>query len=219
MNCTNCGKEIPEGTKIFGYDIRGSWADDFEKFLIENEKDLPEGVAIDLTFEDLEKEASWKKIESEKDYSRIVAHYLLDELKDPEALIAKASQVLRKDGIFSVNGPDVSSWDLYFEKAMKEAGIDAPFMEDVISEQEGKRDDFFAMVSKYFSKVETIELHCSFRYVQAEDLLSKMKDLFPGQEKFFQKNAEKIKAYFEEKTGKEGGLIITTDSHFLHCSL
>ncbi|MBO4650841.1 MAG: MerR family transcriptional regulator [Clostridiales bacterium] len=215
----NNWKDIPEGSEIFGYDIRGSWADDFENYLKENEKDLPSGVKIDLTFEDLEKSAAWDLIESEKAYDHIIAHYLYFELKNPEALVEKASKVLAKDGVFSVNGPDVGSWNLFFEKAMKEAGIDAPFIEESISEQEGKRDDFFAMLSKYFAKVDTVELTCDFRYAEADDLLLKMKDTFEGQEKFFCKYQDKIKAYFKEQIEKNGELIITTTSQFLRCSL
>jgi DNA-binding transcriptional MerR regulator len=215
----NNWSKIPEGTTIFGYDIRGSWADDFENYLKENEKDLPSGVKIDLAFENLEKDAAWQKIEKEKTYSHIIAHYLYSELKDPETLIAKAGKVLAKDGIFSINGPDVGSWNLFFEKAMAEAGIDAPFIADAIAKQEEKRDEFRAMVSRYFSKVDIVELQNSYRYAEADDLFLKMKDLFEDQEKFFTKNSNKIKAYFAEKIEKEGELIITADFHFLHCSI
>ena len=215
----NNWSKIPDGTKIFGYDIRGSWADDFENYLKENEKDLPPGVKIDLTFENLEKDVAWQKIEKEKSYSHIIAHYLYSELKDPEALIAKVTKVLAKDGIFSINGPDVGSWNHFFEKAMTEAGIDAPFIAETIAKQKEKRDEFRAMVSRYFPKVDIVELQNSYRYAEADDLLLKMKDLFEDQEKFFTKNSNKIKAYFAEKIEKEGELIITADFHFLHCSI
>ena len=98
----NNWNDIPCGTKIFAYDIRGGWADDFEKFLEENKNDLPEGVDINLVFSDLEKEEAWGLIEKDKTYSRIVAHYIEDELKDAEVLVAKASKLLDKDGFFSM---------------------------------------------------------------------------------------------------------------------
>ena len=101
--------------------------------------------------------------------------------------------------------------------AMKEAGIEVPFIDDVIADQEKERDEFRNMVSKYFAKVDVIGLQSSFRYDKADDLLLKMKDTYEGQEKFFAKNADKIKAYFEEKLEEKGEILITCDSHFLHC--
>lgn len=213
----NNWNDIPCGTKIFAYDIRGSWADDFEKFLEENGKDLPDGVNINLIFSDLEKEETWGLIEKDKTYNKIVAHYIDGELKDAEALVARASKVLDNDGFFSINGPDVNTWNFFFKDAMKEAGIEVPFINDVIADQEKERDEFMNMVSKYFAKVDVIGLQSSFRYDKADDLLLKMKDTYEGQEKFFAKNADKIKAYFEEKLEEKDEILITCDSHFLHC--
>ena len=213
----NNWKDIPCGTKVFAYDIRGGWADDFEKFLDENGKDLPDGVNIDLIFSDLEKEETWGLIEKNKTYNKIVAHYIDGELKDAEALVARASKVLDKDGFFSINGPDVNTWNFFFKDAMKEAGIEVPFIDGVISEQEKECDGFREMVAKYFAKVDVIGLQSSFRYDKADDLVLKMKDTYEGQDKFFAKNADKIKAYFEEKIEETGEILITCDSHFLHC--
>ncbi|MBQ1248358.1 MAG: hypothetical protein IIX95_10030, partial [Clostridiales bacterium] len=101
--------------------------------------------------------------------------------------------------------------------AMKEAGIEVSFIDDVIADQEKERDEFRNMVSKYFAKVDVIGLQSSFRYDKADDLVLKMKDTYEGQDKFFAKNADKIKAYFEEKLEEKGEILITCDSHFLHC--
>ncbi len=215
----NNWKDIPEGTKIYGYDIPGSWAEDFAEFVKENGKDLPAGVSIDLIFEDLEKDAAWEKIEKEKDYTSIIAHYIDDELKDTEALVEKASKVLAKDGIFSINGRSIPRWYLFFEAAMKDLGIDAPFIEEIITEKEGERDDFRAMAGKYFGKVEEVTLPSSFRYDDAQELVDRMKECFPGQEKFFCKYQDKIMAYFAEKISRDGEVIVCMDGTFLRCSI
>ena len=215
----NNWKDIPENTSIYAYDLRGGWADDFEKYIDENRKDLSEGSAVDLTFADLEKDSSWEKIRSGQKYDRIIAHYIFDELKDPEALIAKASEVLAPDGFFSINGPYVSSWHFFYKDAMKEAGVDAPFIDEKISEKEAECGAFTAMAGKYFAKTDVCELSSSFRFDDAQDLLDDMKDLYEGQTKFFAQNGEKIKAYFDEKIKENGELIIRTTSRFLHCSL
>ncbi len=209
---------IPGGTKIYAYDVRGSWADDFEKFLDENKDKLPQGVDIDLTFADLEKDQAWEKIAKEKTYDRIIMHYVYSELKNPEAVIAKASEVLGKGGYLSVNGPDVASWDLYFRDAMKEAGINAPFIDEKIREQEAKRDAFRAIAGRYFSNIRIVDLPSTFRYESVDDIIEKMKDMYDGQAKFFACNGQKLKAYFESKFDENGELLVATFGRFLHCS-
>ena len=209
---------IPEGTKIYAYDIPGSWADDFAKYIDENKGSLPKDVDIDLTFEDLEKSASWDKIENEKTYDRIILHYVYDEVKDPESLIEKAGKVLSKDGFFSVNGPDVSDWDTFYKNAMSEAGIEASFIDECIDENADERDAFVDMVSKYFKKIETVTLQSSFRFDNEKDIFEWMQKRYESQQKFFSCNEKKIKDYFAKKIAEEGALVINADSHFLHCS-
>ena len=213
----NNWQQIPEGAKIFAYDVRGSWADDFEKFLSENEKDLPKDVSIDLTFEDLEEEASWEKISKEKSYDKIIAHYIYSELKDPEKLVEKASAVLSSGGVFSMNGPSPCTWDVIFKDALTELSLDSSFIDEAIQKDLSEMEGFKEMLGKYFGSVEDTVLTSSFRYDEAEDLLSKMKESYPGQEKFFLKYGDKIKAYFGTKIEKRGELIVKTESHFFHC--
>ena len=210
---------IPEGSKIYAYDIRGGWADDFENFLKENENSLPADVSIDLTFEDLEKEASWEKIDKEKSYDRIILHYVFDELKDPEAVIAKASKVLNNGGFFSINAPGISDMNIWFTKAMDEVGVDASFIEAINEGDKKDREGFDEMIAKYFAKAETVTLSSSFSFDNADDLIDWFKNKYKNQEKFFSCNKNKIKNYLEEKISKEGGIIINTSSDFLHCSV
>ena len=210
---------IPEGSKIYAYDIRGGWADDFENFLKENENSLPADVSIDLTFEDLEKEASWEKIDKEKSYDRIILHYVFDELKDPEAVIAKASKVLNNGGFFSINAPGISDMNIWFKKAMDEVGVDASFIEAINEGDKKDREGFDEMIAKYFAKAETVTLSSSFSFDNADDLIDWFKNKYKNQEKFFSCNKNKIKNYLEEKISKEGGIIINTSSDFLHCSV
>lgn len=46
----NNWEDIPKGTEVTGYDLHGSWADDFENFIRENKGRLAGGVKIDLQF-------------------------------------------------------------------------------------------------------------------------------------------------------------------------
>ncbi len=210
--------DIPRNTKVFGYDIHGSWADDFEKYVKENEKNFPEGVEIKLEFEDIEKEKAWKKIKKEKEYDYIIAHYIYFELKDAETLIKRASEVLASDGTFSFNGEAVNTRMLFFKDAMKEVGIKAPFIDEIIKAQKKSQDECEAMLRKYFKKAEPNYLQNRWHYTDASELLDKMKELFPGQEKFVNDNEDKILDYFEKKIKKEKELIMEVDSLFWRCS-
>ena len=211
--------EIPSGMQIFAYDIHGSWADNFESYLKDNQKDLPKGVNIDLVFSDLEKEATWKKIAKNKKYDKIVAHYINYELKNPEALVAASAKVLAKDGFFSFNGPSVSSWNKFFSSAMKEAKIDAPFIAESIADQEKKKEECDTMLLKYFSRIETTVVKNEFRYCEPEELLEKMKEVYPNQEKFFNTNRKKLLSFFEKKIEKDGAILIAFEAKFSHCYL
>ena len=215
----NNWSEIPCGIKIFAYDIHGSWADDFESYLKGNKKSLPKDVNIDLLFSDLEKEATWKKIGKNKKYDKIIAHYINYELKDPEALVAASAKVLAKDGFFSFNGPAVSSWNKFFSSAMKEANITAPFIAESISDQEKKKEECDAMLQKYFSRIETAKVENEFRYSKSDELLEKMKEIYPNQDKFFNTNQKKLLAYFEKKIKKGGAILISFEASFSHCYL
>lgn len=208
---------IPEGTKIYAYDLPGSWAEDFEKFIAENKGSLPQNVEIDLVYADLDKAASWEKIDDEQKYDRIIAHYIDNEVRNIEAIVEKASKVLGKDGFFSINGPEVTVWDMFLKHAMCEAGIEEDFLDEKIAAALAERDAYMEMLGKYFSKVETIELHNSFRFVDVDDIFECFQRRNELHAKFFTANEKKIKEYFADKIEKKGEIIITTDSHFQHC--
>ena len=208
---------IPEGTKIYAYDLPGSWAEDFEKYIEENKGTLPKDVAIDLVYADLDKTASWEKIDSEQKYDRIIAHYIDNEVQNIEAIVEKAGKVLNKDGFFSINGPDVTVWDMFLKNAMSEAGIEENFLDEKIAESLKERDAYIEMLGKYFTNIETIELHNSFRFVDADDIFECFQRRNEVHAKFFSVNEKKIKEYFADKIAKDGEIIITTNAHFQHC--
>ena len=209
--------DIPKDTCINAYDIHGSWADDFEKYLAGNKASLPDGVTIDLTFKDLEDDRTWDTI-NEKKYSLIIAHYLVYVLKDPETLIRNASRVLAKDGMLSITGPSVNTWTLFFKDALSNMGIKAPFVDDVIKEQKKEQDAFNATLAKYFGKVETVELANTWHYSNADELLVKMLDIFPDQEKFIDSHRTAIRKYFSDIIAAKGEVATTRVSQFRHCS-
>lgn len=208
---------IPSGTKIFAYDVHGSWADDFSNYLEKEKVHFPKNVDIDLRFSDLEDPKTWDRIEKDSPYDLILAHYIYGELKDPEVLLQRAAENLSQNGIFSINGPQDSSWDIYFRDAITEAGLNATFILEKIAEIRKKRDAFEATLRRYFPKVNGVVLQSHFQYENEHMLFEKMTTLYDGQEKFFEKNESKIKKSLAGRLQKDQNQILT-ESLFLHCS-
>ena len=212
----NNWNDIPRGTKITGYDIHGSWADNFAEFLEENRKTLPEKAEIDLVFEDLEKEQTWTKMGT--DYDLVIAHYLDYEVSDFEAIVERASKVLSRGGLFSCNGANNAKWNDYFKKAMEAVGGETDFIDKTVKRQTEKRNTYIAMMEKYFGKVESVLLPNYWHYTEAGEVLQKMKAYYEGQEKTIDRYENKLLAYFEDKIKKEGEMVLEIKSQFWHCS-
>ena len=213
----NSWKRIPKGTKVFGYDVHGSWADDFEKYIAENKGELAENVEFKLEFEDLTKEAAWKKIKKEKEYSLILAHYLYFEVKNIEDIVAKASKVLSKDGVFSYNGYAINWWYTYFLKDFKAMGLDTYFIDAGIKAQQKAQCESEEMLKKYFSKSEAVKLSNSWHYSDSEELIEKMLEIFDENKKYILDNKKKIKEFYDAQIRKDGEIVCNRISIFWNC--
>ncbi|MCR4641222.1 MAG: MerR family transcriptional regulator [Lachnospiraceae bacterium] len=213
----NNWERIPEGTKICAVDVHGSWADDFDKYLAENKDGLPKGVKFSLLFEDLETDAAWEKIAENKGYDLIIAHYLGYELKDPEAMIEKASGMLSDKGMFSYNGPGADRWHIFARDTFHALGIKADFVEERIAEEKKKSDECRQMLMKYFEKIEMCDVYNKWHYTDAAELFDKLRGLYEDQEKFINLKREKLTEFFETKIETDGEIVIETAAHFWHC--
>lgn len=213
----NSWKRIPKGTKVFGYDVHGSWADDFEKYIEENKGELADKAEFKLEFEDLTKETAWKKIKKEKEYSLILAHYLYFEVKNIEDIVAKASKVLSKDGVFSYNGYAKNWWYTYFLKDFKAMGLDTSFIDAGIKAQQKAQRESEEMLKKYFSKIEGVELGNSWHYNNSEDIVEKMLENFEDNKKYILDNKKIIKEYYDAKIKKDGEIVCDRISVFWNC--
>lgn len=214
----NNWKDIPKDVKIFGYDIHGSWADDFEKYVSENKNTLPKGTEITLEFDDLEKESSWKKIAGDKEYDLIIAHYINFELKNPEEFVKRSSKVLAKGGVFSFNAEAVNDWNYFFRDALNAVGVKAPFIDERINEEQAAQDKCDEMLKKYFKKVDCITLVNTWHYTDAEEIFDRMLRMYEGQQKLINENRKKILKYFGDKIESEGEVTYTKQSLFRRCS-
>ena len=213
----NNWENIPKGTKITGYDIHGSWADDFEKFIPENKETLPEDVEIELEFLDLETDEAWEKIDKDATYDLVIAHYLDYEVKDFEKIMARASKVVAEDGCFAYNGGNVAKWNDYFKEAIDAVGGDSGFVDELIEKQTAKKNAYIAMADKYFARTESVLLPNFWHYTEAGEIVQKMKEYFKGQEKTIAKYEDKLLAYFGEKIDMDGEIVMEIYSQFWHC--
>ncbi len=209
--------DIPKGTKISGYDIHGSWADDFEKYIADNKDTLPEGVSIELKFSDLEDEKTWQKIDSTGEYDLVVAHYLDSEIKNIEVIVAHASRVMAEDGVFSFNGANVANWNTIFKEVIEAIGEDASFIDETVDKQTIKRNDYIAMMEKYFARVESVLLSNYWHYTEAKEIVDKMKDYYKDYEKTIARYEDKLLDYFKEKIENDGEYVLEARSQFWHC--
>ncbi|SFU43598.1 MerR family transcriptional regulator [Butyrivibrio sp. INlla21] len=209
--------DIPKGTKISGYDIHGSWADDFEKYIADNNDTLPEGVSIELDFSDVEDEKTWQKIDSTGEYDLVVAHYLDNDIKNIEAIVAHASRVIAEDGVFSFNGANVANWNNIFKEVIEAVGEDASFIDETIANQTQKRNDYISMMEKYFARVESVLLPNYWHYTEAKEIVDKMKDYYKDYEKTIARYEDKLLDYFKEKIENGGEYVLEAKSQFWHC--
>ena len=208
---------IPKGTKITGYDIHGSWADDFAKFIPENKDTLPAGVTIDLAFSNLEEEDTWQKINESGVYDMVVAHYVDSEIKDIESLVARASKVVAEDGVFAFNGANVANWNNIFKEAINAIGEDDTFIAETIAAQKEKRDQYIAMMEKYFARVESVLLPNFWHYTDAGEIVEKMKSYYKDEAKNIANYEQKILTYFQKKIEENGEYVLEARSQFWHC--
>ena len=207
--------DIPEGIKIDGYDIRGSWADDFEKFVADNKDRLPEGVDIDLYFEDLDEDATWAHIKGEEKYDVIICHYTIDALKDPEKLIAGSAQMLAEGGYMSLNAfgdYGRERFDFWYD-AFEAMGLNAY----VLDRQKDRFDELHAqckdVLQRYFSRIDERTLDSPFTFDDPEDIVKDLEKLLEGEEQFIEKNKKTIVQYFDGVL-KNGNVVIPHDGWF-----
>lgn len=210
--------EIPRGTKIYGLDVHGSWADDFAKYIPEHKEELKDGVEIALDFLDVEEQGAWEKIQTRKEYSLIIAHYLQYQLKNPEAMVERCSKVLAKGGVFSINCANVSTWHYFFQDALEKIGLNAAFIKEKIETVTAQRDADVNMLHKYFEKVEAVVLSNTWHYTDANELVQKMKTMYTDYEKYISRYESRITEYFEQKIREDGEITVVVESPFWHCS-
>lgn len=215
----NNWQQIPKGCQITGYDLHGSWAEDFGQFIAEHKEELPEQVAMELVFRDVEQEETWKQIKAGDKYDAIIAHYLDYELKNVDAFLARCKDSLSADGTLYWNGAIVSDWNHYFKSVLTGLGLESGFVDAKIAAQSAEREEMLGLLQKYFSKTEAVMVPCKFTFAKAEELFEKLVKKYPDGEKVIRKNEKKILEYWESCIAEQGKVDVDTNSEFWHCGV
>lgn len=213
----NNWKEIPKGICIDGYDLHGSWADDFEQFITENKENLADGTEILLHFADVEEATTWEEINAKESYDYIIGHYLFSFLKDKELLIRRVSEVLKKGGMFSCNRCDVSREHEFWKQTFDEMKLNSDFASKKMADVQAQQDECIKLLQQYFDRVENVKVYNSMKYENSDELFERLCNKYSDRKKYFVEKEKVIKGYFEKVMAQQGAIIVPTNADFQHC--
>ena len=208
---------IPENMTIDCYDLRGSWADDFEKYLAENSAGLAAGTAINLYFEDVEEPKTWESMEEREPYDFIVAHYLTGFIKELDLFLERVAAALVPGGMFSVNVAGASREHAFWQEMFTKLQLKTDFMKESEAKSRQRLDSFLTILEKYFAKVENIAILNKMRYEDADELFARLLDRYPENKKYLTDKERVIKEYFVQEIEAQGAIMVPTSSDFQHC--
>lgn len=208
---------IPENVYIDCYDLRGSWADDFENYLAENKGTLAAGTSINLYFEDVEAQETWEGIAKREPFDFIVAHYLTGFIKDIELFLARVADALAPGGMFSVNVAGASREHGFWQDIFTKLQLKTDFMKESEAKSKERLEGFLTILEKYFTKVENTIINNGMRYEDAEELFARLLERYPENKKYLTDKERVIKEYFVQEIEAQGAIVVPTSSDFQHC--
>jgi len=213
----NNWKTIPENMQIDCYDLRGSWADDFETYLAEYKDSLAAGTTINLYFEDVETQETWESIAKREPYDFIVAHYLTGYIKDLELFLERVAGALALGGMFSVNVSGASREHAFWQHIFTKLQLKTDFMKESEAKSRKRLEGFLNILEKYFTKVENTIIDNWMRYEDADELFARLLERYPENKKYLADKERVIKEYFVQEMEEQGAIVVPTSSDFQHC--
>lgn len=217
----NSWSRIPAGVTVDGYDLHGSWADDFASYVEQNKENLAVGTKVNLYFEDVEADAKWEEIERKigqrEGYDLVIAHYLLDFIKDREAFFERMANALTPDGMCSVNGASVSREHVFWQEIFGTLQLETDFLMEREAKSREKREEFRKSLFRYFSKVENTTLSSVMRYTDANELFAYLLDRYPEAKKYLTEKEAVLKEYFVSEIKQKGAFLLPKSTDFQHC--
>ena len=213
----NNWSEIPPGVTVNGYDLHGSWADDFADYAEQHRESLADGAEVKLYFEDIEEDRTWTQIGQKGSYDLIIAHYLLDFIKDREAFLERLANTLTPEGMCSINGASVSREHAFWREIFDKLQLMTDFFAEREVKSMEKREEFCEVLCRYFSKVETVTLGSVMRYTDANELFAYLIECYPEAKKYLAEHEAEIKEYFISEIAEKGAFLLPKSTDFQHC--
>ena len=213
----NNWSEIPAGVTVDGYDLHGSWADDFADYVEQHKGTLADGTEVKVYFEDIEDAETWAKIGQDESYDLIIAHYLVDFIKDREVFLERMADVLAPAGMCSVNGASVSREHAFWKEMFGKLQLKTDFITEREAKATEKGEEFCEFLFRYFSKVETVTLESVMRYTDANELFVYLMERYPEAKKYLTEQEAVLKEYFTSEIKEKGAFLLPKSTDFQHC--
>ena len=213
--------EIPAGVVVDGYDLQGSWAEDLAEFVEQHKETLAPGTDVKVCFEDIEAKTTWEGIErnigQRGGYDVIIAHYLLDFIRDKESFLSRIAKVLAPTGMCSVNGVSVSSEHGFWQEVFEKVELRTDFLRTRELHAQKERAEFEELLSQYFSKVEKETLESWMRYTDANEVYAYLLERYPEVKKYLTEQEALLKEYFTMEIKEKGAFLLPKSTDFQHC--
>ncbi len=213
----NNWSEIPEGVTVDGFDLHGSWADDFADYVEQHKGTLADGTEVKVYFEDIEDEETWVQVGKKGSYDIIIAHYLMDFIKRREALLECMADALAPAGMCSVNGASVSREHTFWKEMFGKLQLKTEFLAEREEEAFKNQEEFTELLSKFFSKVESVPLGNVMRYTDANELFTYLMERYPEAKKYLTEQEAVLKVYFTSEIKEKGAFLLPKSTDFQHC--
>lgn len=213
----NNWERIPQNVCIDAVDLRGTWADDFEKYVARHSRGLAPYSAVHLVFGDVECEETWMQLQTKEKYDYIIGHYLLNFISDINSFITRVANALKEEGVFSVNGFEVSAEHIFWKDIFVEMGLKTGFIDEKLQSGQKQVERFRELLQKYFKSVKLVTLDNSMMYDNDEEFLERLCQQYPENRKYIEDNAILIRQYFDVALRKKGVVIVDNTSTFWHC--
>lgn len=213
----NNWNHIPENVKIDAVDLRGSWADDFEKYVVEHKGELSKDSEVKFFWCNVEQEEIWSQLQTKEKYDYIIGNYLLDFIGDINTFINHVASVLKEGGRFSVNGFEVSSEHVFWKQLFDEMELKTAFIDVKLQAEVRQTECFKELLQNYFPGVESVSLDNSMRYEDSENVIDRLYQRYPENRKYIEDNEKLIRQYLERILDTEGAIVVDNTSTFWHC--
>ena len=192
-----------------------------KEFVEQHKENLALGTDVKVCFEDIEAKTTWEGIErnigQRGGYDVIIAHYLLDFIRDKESFLSRIAKVLAPAGMCSVNGVSVSREHGFWQEVFEKVELRTDFLRIRELHAQKERAELEELLSQYFSKVEKETLESLMRYTDANEVYEYLLERYPEVKKYLTEQEAVLKEYFTMEIKEKGAFLLPKSTDFQHC--